>query len=145
MVRTFGETTGKPFNHVTLLNALQGIDCERGVKVAGGRGYFLRGDIVLLNYALINYGLQFLAKKGYTGLQPPFFMRKAAMAQCAQLEQFDEELYHVSGRCLGGGAPGVGLRALGGLWMALDGCGKAVEGFGGVEGSRVEGTGGSSP
>jgi seryl-tRNA synthetase len=33
----------------------------------------------------------------YTPLQTPFFMEKEAMAACAQLSQFDEELYKVSG------------------------------------------------
>ncbi|XP_021857791.2 serine--tRNA ligase isoform X3 [Spinacia oleracea] len=36
-------------------------------------------------------------KKGYTPLMTPFFMRKDIMAKCAQLSQFDEELYKVTG------------------------------------------------
>lgn len=48
-----------------------------------------------LNQALIWYGLQFLQKRGYIPLQPPYFMRKDVMAETAQLEQFDEELYKV--------------------------------------------------
>ena len=66
-----------------------------GSDVAGGRGYYLKGDGVLLNQALINFGLDFLEKRGYTALQTPFFMRKDIMAKCAQLAQFDEELYKV--------------------------------------------------
>ncbi|KAH9299369.1 hypothetical protein KI387_031051, partial [Taxus chinensis] len=61
--------------------------------IAGGRGYFLKGDGVLLNQALINFGLAFLRKRGFSPLQTPFFMRKEIMAECAQLAQFDEELY----------------------------------------------------
>jgi len=64
--------------------------------VAGGRGYFLKHYGVLLNQALINFGLAFLLKRNYTPLQTPFFMRKEVMAECAQLAQFDEELYKVS-------------------------------------------------
>lgn len=64
---------------------------------AGNRGYFLKGAGVLLNNALVSYGLQFAYKRGFTPLQTPFFMRKEAMAECAQLAQFDEELYKVSG------------------------------------------------
>lgn len=44
---------------------------------------------------MINYGLEFLDKKGYTPLQTPQFMLKDYMAKTAQLEQFDEELYKV--------------------------------------------------
>lgn len=66
-----------------------------GANVAGGRGYYLKGDGVRLNQALICFALDFLEKRAYTPLQPPFFMRKDIMAKCAQLAQFDEELYKV--------------------------------------------------
>ncbi|KAL6531538.1 hypothetical protein OROMI_027901 [Orobanche minor] len=62
-------------------------------NVAGGRGFYLKGDGVRLNLALINFGLDFLEKRGFTALQTPFFMRKDIMRKCAQLTQFDEELY----------------------------------------------------
>ncbi|PNX86539.1 seryl-tRNA ligase, partial [Trifolium pratense] len=68
-----------------------------GADVAGGRGYYLIGDGVRLNQALINFGLEFLEKREYTLLQTPFFMRKDMMSKCAQLAQFDEELYKVTG------------------------------------------------
>ncbi|RVX19022.1 Serine--tRNA ligase [Vitis vinifera] len=68
-----------------------------GANIAGGRGFYLKGDGVRLNQALINFGLDFLEKRGYTALQTPFFMRKDIMAKCAQLAQFDEELYKVTG------------------------------------------------
>lgn len=64
--------------------------------MAGGRGFYLKGAGVRLNQALINLGLDFLEKRGYTELQTPFFMRKDIMAKCAQLAQFDEELYKVT-------------------------------------------------
>lgn len=66
-----------------------------GANVAGGRGYYLKGDGVRLNQALINFALDFLEKRKYTPLQTPFFIRKDIMAKCAQLAQFDEELYKV--------------------------------------------------
>jgi len=79
------------------LLAINGYDPVRGVKVAGHRGYCLIDDGLLLNMALVNYGLHFLRKKGYTLCQPPYFMLRDQMARTAQLEQFDEELYKVSG------------------------------------------------
>jgi seryl-tRNA synthetase len=66
-----------------------------GAKIAGHRGYFLTNDGIDLNQALIAYGLDFLRKKGYKKIQPPFFMNKDQMAKTAQLDQFDEELYKV--------------------------------------------------
>jgi seryl-tRNA synthetase len=77
------------------LTRLDGYDPERGVKVVGHRGYFLKKWGVFLNQALINYGLEFLDQRGYTPLQTPQFMLKDYMAKTAQLEDFDEELYKV--------------------------------------------------
>ncbi|KAG1139220.1 hypothetical protein G6F37_010014 [Rhizopus arrhizus] len=84
-------------SHHEVLTRLDGYDQERGAKVAGHRGYFLTSVGVDLNLALIRYGLNFLGRHGYKKLQTPFFMNKDMMAKTAQLSQFDEELYKVSG------------------------------------------------
>ena len=76
---------------------IDGFSPDRGAAIAGHRGYFLKGVGVLLNQALISYGLSFLMARQYTPLQPPFFMKKDIMGETAQLEQFDEELYKVVG------------------------------------------------
>ncbi|KAL1549674.1 serine--tRNA ligase [Salvia divinorum] len=99
VIRSWGEKRMEPNlkNHVELVELLGIADLKKGANVAGGRGYYLKGDGVRLNQALINFALDFLDKKGYTALQTPFFMRKDIMARCAQLAQFDEELYKVTG------------------------------------------------
>ncbi|CAG8433842.1 9605_t:CDS:2 [Ambispora gerdemannii] len=84
-------------SHHEVLYRIDGYDPERGANIAGHRGYFLSNDGVDLNLALIQYGLSFLRKRGYKKLQTPFFMRREYMAKTAQLEQFDEELYKVTG------------------------------------------------
>jgi len=81
--------------HHEVLLRLDAMDLERGSKVSGHRGYFLTNDGISLNQALISYGLEFLRKKQYKTLQPPFLMNKELMAKTAQLDQFDEELYKV--------------------------------------------------
>nr|GEW22164.1 serine--tRNA ligase-like [Tanacetum cinerariifolium] len=60
-------------------------------------GYYLKGVGVLLNQALIQFGLNFLIEKGYTFLHTPFFMQKDIMEKCAHLAEFDEALYKVTG------------------------------------------------
>ncbi|CAG9463890.1 unnamed protein product [Pedinophyceae sp. YPF-701] len=102
VVRTWGTPRKasdgqKLFNHVDLVQMLGIVNLEKGTEVAGNRGYYLLGEGVLLNQALINCAMQFLWKRGYKPVQTPFFMQKDVMAQCAQLSQFDEELYHVTG------------------------------------------------
>jgi len=50
----------------------------------------------MLNLALINYGLNFLIKKGYTPMQPPFFMKKSIMEETVQLDEVESNMYKVS-------------------------------------------------
>ena len=100
VVKTFGTPRTKQdakYNHVDLVNLLGIVDLEAGQAVAGSRGYYLMNYGVLLNQALINYGLQFLASRGYCPVHTPFFMKQDIMAETAQLSDFDEQLYKVSG------------------------------------------------
>ncbi|KAJ4834391.1 hypothetical protein Tsubulata_007333 [Turnera subulata] len=99
VIRQWGEKREEPGlrNHVDLVHLLGIVDTKRGAKVAGGRGYFLKGFGVRLNQALVNFGLDFLSKRGYTEMQPPDLMRDDLMAKCAQIAQFDEDLYKVTG------------------------------------------------
>ena len=45
---------------------------------------------------------QFAWRRGFSPVHTPFFMQKNVMAECAQLSQFDEELYKVTGGWAGG-------------------------------------------
>lgn len=84
-------------NHVDLVHMLDIVDMDNGVVVAGGRGYYLKNEGVLLNQALIQLALHSAYQRGYCPVMPPFFMRRTIMAECAQLAQFDDELYSVTG------------------------------------------------
>lgn len=102
VVRTWGEikevkinsTPGRAHHH-EILAMIDGYDPKRGQKIAGHRGYFLKGMGAILNMALVNYGMHFLMEKNYTMLQTPFFMKKSIMAQTAQLSDYDDQLYKV--------------------------------------------------
>lgn len=89
------DNQSKPLNHHVLLEKIGGFDSDRGVKVAGHKGYFLKGPGVRLNQALINYSLDFLESKGYDLLQPPYFIKKSIMEGVVQLEDFEESLYQL--------------------------------------------------
>jgi seryl-tRNA synthetase len=88
----------KPLTHDDLLWRIGGYEPIRGQNVGGHRSYFLSNAGVFLNQAIINYSIAFLGARGYNVLQPPFMMNKEVMAQIAQLEDFDEQLYKVSGK-----------------------------------------------
>ncbi|XP_012887298.1 PREDICTED: serine--tRNA ligase, cytoplasmic [Dipodomys ordii] len=96
--RIWGDcTVRKKYSHVDLVVMVDGFEGEKGAIVAGSRGYFLKGVLVFLEQALIQYALRTLGSRGYTPIYTPFFMRKEVMQEVAQLSQFDEELYKVSG------------------------------------------------
>ncbi|KAH9518407.1 hypothetical protein Btru_016753 [Bulinus truncatus] len=97
--RTFGDVvTKKKYSHVDLVVMIDGADNDRGAVTAGGRGYYLKGPLVFMEQALINFAMSLLHDKGYVPLYTPFFMRKEVMQEVAQLSQFDEELYKVVGK-----------------------------------------------
>ena len=88
-------------HYSTLMDKLDMVAMKQGAKVAGHRGYFLKGYGVLLNQALIQFSLDFLMKREYELLQTPFMMNRDLMEKTAQLSDFAESLYSVD--CGGGG------------------------------------------
>lgn len=87
-------------DHIDLGLKLGLIDIERAAKVAGARFYFLRGDLVTLNYALIQFALDFLKKKGFSLVQPPYMLKKEAIAGAVIFSDFEDMLYKVDGEDL---------------------------------------------
>ncbi len=90
----------KPSDHIDLGLKWELIDIERAGRVAGARFYYLRGDLVRLNYALIQYGLDFILKKGFRLYQPPYFLRRDIVAGAVALSDFEETIYKVEGEDL---------------------------------------------
>lgn len=76
------KTVGKPrkFNfepkdHLRLGQDLGIIDTERGTKIAGFRGYFLRGAGVKLHQAILKYALDLIEKKDFEIFEIPWLVR----------------------------------------------------------------------
>ncbi|KAH9385136.1 seryl-tRNA synthetase [Nematocida major] len=80
-----------------VLEKLGAVDTERGTKIAGHRGYFLRDAGVILSQALVRYAMDYLRKCDYTLIQTPYMMCKESMKRTAQLSDFDDQLYKVEG------------------------------------------------
>ncbi len=58
-------------DHIQLGKLCDLIDFERGVKVTGNRGFFLKNELVRLEFSLMKYALDFLVKRGFTPLGVP--------------------------------------------------------------------------
>lgn len=102
VLRTWGQPVREEWmkDHVDILNGLGLLNTEAAGKVAGARFYYIFDDIVLLNYALINYALDFLSSRGFTLVQPPYMLRREIMEGVVSLEDFESMIYKVEGEDL---------------------------------------------
>ena len=69
-----------PKDHEELMLNLDLIDFERGAKVAASKFYFAKNNLVRLNQALLNYGMDTLAKHGYTLMETPDLAKNEILA-----------------------------------------------------------------
>src|SRR3989338_7078107 len=84
----------KPKDHIELMTALDVADFERGVKVAGFRGYFLKGDAALLSYAIWQFTSDhFIKKGGFTPLIVPSLVRRESFMGTGYVPQSEDDLY----------------------------------------------------
>ncbi len=98
IIRIVGEQPNfdfKPLNHVELIEVIDGADTKKAAEVVGSRFYYLKGDIVLLNLALMKFALDFLESKGYMPMWTPFFIKHDIIKAAAELADFQEQLYKI--------------------------------------------------
>ena len=69
----------EPKSHVELAENLDLIDFQRGAKVSGYRGYYLKNEAVGLVMGLMMYALEKLIKKGFTPIIPPTLVKEFAL------------------------------------------------------------------
>ena len=85
----------KPRTHNELIEMNKWVELERAAKIAGSRFYFLKGDLARLDLALQNYAVDFLAKRGFTFVQPPVMMNRSAYEGVTDLGDFETVMYGV--------------------------------------------------
>ena len=97
LVRKWGsEDIGfEPKNHLDVAAFSNTIDMERAAKTAGARFYYLRDGLVRLNQAIISYSLDFLSTRGYSLVQPPYMINRAAMEGAVIAEDFEDVIYKI--------------------------------------------------
>jgi seryl-tRNA synthetase len=71
--------TFAPQDHLDLAAAHDLIDMERGARTSGSRFTYLKGDLVFLQFALVQFALQKLASKGFRPVVVPVLVRDEAM------------------------------------------------------------------
>jgi seryl-tRNA synthetase len=85
----------EPKDHVQLGLALGIMDIERGVKLAGTRNYFLKGDGALLHWAILRFAMDFMVNRGYVPLAVPLLMKDEAMRGTGYYPGSEEQTYRM--------------------------------------------------
>ncbi|MGI6662151.1 MAG: serine--tRNA ligase [Bacillota bacterium] len=104
VVRTWGkprEFPFKPKDHVAIGESLGLIDISRAAKVWGTRSYFLKGDAVFLEFALIRYAMDILTSEGFIPVVTPIIVKTEMLEGTRHYPFFKEQIYRIEGEDLG--------------------------------------------
>jgi len=85
----------EPKDHVQLGQALDIIDIERGVRLAGTRNYILKGDGAMLHWAVLRFALDYMTGKGYVPMSVPLLMKDEAMRGTGYYPGAEEQTYRM--------------------------------------------------
>ncbi len=103
VVSTWGEPIPEGTDrrsHAELLERLGMVEFDRAHRTSGAGFYYLRGDIVLLDFALQRMALDLLRERGYVPVVPPFLLRREPYEGVTDLADFDNVMYKVEGEDL---------------------------------------------
>ena len=89
-----------PKDHVELMTALGIADFEASARVAGSGFYYLKGDLALLNQALIHFVIDFMKNKGYQYIEPPLMLNKRAIYASMNKKEIENSVYSIEGEDL---------------------------------------------
>lgn len=98
-IKTWGEKPKfdfQPKEHWELGEKLDLIDTERGTKVSGSRFWYLKGDLVMLQFALMQHAADFMRSRGFIPMLPPMLVRKQAMFGTGFFPAEENEIYKVN-------------------------------------------------
>jgi len=82
-------------DHIELGMELDLIDMDTAAKVSGARFYYLKNEAVLLSQALQRFAIDRLLKKGYTLIQTPYMLNRAALEGGVNLSEFEDTIYKI--------------------------------------------------
>jgi len=86
----------EPKPHYEIWEAKGWMDTEKGSEVSGARFWYLKGDLVLLQFAIINYAFSVLTARGFSPVLPPVLVREPAMFGTGFLPAGEDGVYRVN-------------------------------------------------
>jgi seryl-tRNA synthetase len=93
VIREVGEAGATGRNHLEL--AGWRIDTEHAGQVSGSRFAYLRGELVLLELALVRYAIEKLMGHGFEPVIPPVLVREAALYGTGMLPDTEQQIYRI--------------------------------------------------
>ncbi len=94
LVRVVGEPPSFSFDardHLELAGEM--IDMDRAAKLSGSRFAYLKGDLVMVELALVGWVLQKLREKGFEPVIPPVLVRERALYGSGFLPDTEQQIY----------------------------------------------------
>jgi len=87
-------------SHVEIAENLGMADFTTSGEISGNGFYILKGNLGLLNMALINYSRDYMVKQGYLYVEPPLMIRKKVLTGVYSNEEIDQMAYKLDGEDL---------------------------------------------
>ncbi len=86
--------------HVELAEALGIADFEASARASGNGFYYLKGDLGLLNQALIRFAIDYMESKGYLYIEPPLMLNGKSIFASADKTAIAQSVYDIAGEDL---------------------------------------------
>jgi seryl-tRNA synthetase len=93
VLREEGQAGAPGRNHVELLGSY--LDLESAARVAGSRFAYLKGPLVRLELALVQWAISMLDDKGFTPVVPPVLVREPALFGTGFLPDTEQQIYRI--------------------------------------------------
>lgn len=87
-------------SHVELGEKLGVLDFDTSAKTSGNGFYYMKGDLALLNMALINFARDYMIEQGFEYVEPPLMIRKEVLTGVYSNAEIDAMAYKVDGEDL---------------------------------------------
>jgi len=94
VLREVGDASREGRDHLELAGSM--IDVERGARLSGARFAYLRGDLVLVELALVRYAMDVLGEEGFEPVIPPVLVREAALFGTGFLPDTEQQIYRLA-------------------------------------------------
>jgi len=82
-------------NHIEIAEGLGIANWDASARVAGNGFYYLKGDLAMLNQALIRFAIDFMLKKNYEYIEPPLMLNEKAIYASMDKVAIEQSVYSI--------------------------------------------------